>query len=257
MSLSDFLNRDRWDGPYRDTECRKALHPSGLPDIDFALNPYGGCEHGCVYCYAPELTRSDWETWRVVKVRQNIADRLSKEIGGLEGTIGIGTVTDPYQPAEARFELTRSCLEVISRTEMKVHIHTKSDLIQRDMELISGMDHIIGLTVTTPDDRVSKITEPGAPLPGVRFGNMRTLVDAGMHVYALIGPVMSSLEGKEEEFCSMVADTGVRLAYIDRLNLRPKLRERLDRMHIGPSPSAVEKVRSLLTGYGIEVRDVF
>ena len=257
MSLSDFVNMDKWDGPYREVECRKALHPSGLPDIDYALNPYAGCEHGCIYCYAPELTHADWSEWRVVRVKQNIADRLSKEIGGLEGVIGIGTVTDPYQPAERRFELTLSCLQVIERSEMSVHIHTKSDLIQRDMELIGSMKHVIGLTVTTPDERVSKITEPGAPLPDVRFDNMRTLVEAGMNVYALVGPVMSSLTGKEEEFCSRIARTGVKTAYIDRLNLRPKLKERLERMHIVPSPPTVEKVRSILTSYGIDVHDVF
>ena len=257
MSLSDFLNRDKWDGPYEEVECRKALHPSGLPDIDYALNPYGGCEHGCIYCYAPEVTHSEWDTWRVVKVRQNIADRLSKEIGGLEGVIGIGTVTDPYQPAEERFELTLSCLQVISRTEMGVHIHTKSDLIQRDMDLISSMRHVIGLTVTGADDRVSKITEPGAPLPEVRFENMRTLVDAGMNVYALVDPVMSTLEGKEEDFCARIARTGVGTVYLEGLSLRPQLKARLDRMHIGPSASAVEKVRSHLTSMGLKVIDVF
>ena len=187
----------------------------------------------------------------------NVADRLSKEIGGLQGVIGIGTVTDPYQPAEKRFELTRNCLEVISRTGMGVHIHTKSDLIQRDMDLISGMDHIIGLTVTTCLDSVSKITEPGAPLPSVRFSNMRTMTDAGLNVYALVGPVMSTLEGHEETFCGMIADAGAKVAYIDRLNLRPQLEERLRRMGISPSPSSVHKVRELLQARGIVVRDVF
>lgn len=257
MSLSDFLNRDRWDGRFEVTECRRALHPSGLPGIDFALNPYGGCEHGCRYCYAPEVTHSDWDSWRVVRVRANIADRLSKEIPGLTGVIGIGTVTDPYQGAEARFELTLSCLQVISGSGMGVHIHTKSDLVTRDADIIASIPHTIGITVTTPDDSVSKRTEPGAPLPGRRFEAMRTLCDAGLDVYALVGPVMSSLEGRERELAELICSTGVRKAVIDRLNLRPMLQDRLSRMGIGASEKAVYAVKRCLEERGITVIDAF
>ncbi|MDR2846379.1 MAG: radical SAM protein, partial [Candidatus Methanoplasma sp.] len=111
--LIEFTDKEEWDGYYQVVECKRALSPSGLPEIDYALNPYGGCEHGCVYCYAPEVLHTEWKDWRVVKVRTNIADRLAKELVGLSGTVGIGTVTDPYQYAEKRFLLTRSCLEVL------------------------------------------------------------------------------------------------------------------------------------------------
>ena len=94
--LLEFENVGAWDGVYRVAECRRALSPSGLPGIDHALNPYGGCEHGCIYCYAPEVTHADWDGWRVVRVRSNIAARLAAELPGLTGTVGIGTVTDPY-----------------------------------------------------------------------------------------------------------------------------------------------------------------
>ena len=66
--LLEFENVGAWDGVYRVAECRRALSPSGLPGIDHALNPYGGCEHGCIYCYAPEVTHADWDGWRVVKI---------------------------------------------------------------------------------------------------------------------------------------------------------------------------------------------
>ena len=255
--MTEFINRDDWDGPYRLIECRRALSPSGLPGIDYALNPYSGCSHGCVYCYAPEVTHSEWRGWRVPGVRENIATRLSKEIGPLRGTIGIGTSTDPYQYVERRFELTRQCLEIISRKGLAVNVMTKSDLFLRDADLLSGMRHAIGVTVTTIDDPTSKRTEPGAPLPSVRLDAMRDAVDSGLSVYGLIGPVMSSLEGREAEFVEAVVSTGIRAVCIDRLNHRPLLTERLGRMGITSSDPAVAKVRSLFTAAGLDVADAF
>ena len=140
---------------------------------------------------------------------------------------------------------------------MGVHIHTKSDLIVRDIDIIASMPHIIGITVTTPDDSVSKRTEPGAPLPVRRFEAMRTLCDAGLDVYALVGPVMSSLEGRERELAELICSTGVRKAVIDRLNLRPILQDRLSRMGIGASEKAVSAVKRCLEEKGIVVSDAF
>lgn len=255
--MIEFVNRSDWDGPYRLVECRKALNPSGLPGIDYALNPYAGCSHGCVYCYAPEVTHSDWKGWRVPGVRQNIATRLSKEIGPLRGVIGIGTSTDPYQCAEKRFELTRQCLEVISRTGMSVNIMTKSDLFLRDTDILMDMHHAIGVTVTNVDDAVSKRTEPGAPLPSCRLKAMRDAVDSGLAVYGLIGPIMSTVEGKEQELVDAVVSTGIRAVCIDRLNTRPLLGERLSRMGISSSERSVTKVRSLFESAGLDVADAF
>ena len=116
--------------------------------MNFALNPYGGCTHGCIYCYAPEVTHSEWKEWRAVRVKINIAERLAREIGGIYGTIGIGTVTDPYQEPERRFELTRRCLEVISDHDLGINIMTKSDLVLRDMDLIGGLKHSVGVTIS-------------------------------------------------------------------------------------------------------------
>lgn len=255
--MTEFLNMDGWDGPYRLIECRRALSPSGLPGIDYALNPYSGCSHGCVYCYAPEVTHSEWRGWRVPGIRQNIALRLSKEIPPLNGVIGIGTSTDPYQDAEGRFELTRQCLEIISRTSMSVNIMTKSGLFLRDAELISHIRHAVGVTITNIDESIAKRTEPGAPMPSERLDAMRRAVDSGLAVYALIGPVMSTLEGKEEALVDAVVSTGVRAVSIDRLNIRPQLGERLSRMGIRQSDRSVERVRALFSSVGIDVADAF
>lgn len=237
--------------------CRRALAPSALPEMDYALNPYSGCEHGCVYCYAPEVTHTDWSSWRVVGVKVNVAERLAKELSGLKGTIGIGTVTDPYQAAEARFGLTRECLEVLSGRGFPIHMHTKSDLILRDLDLLKGFEGQVAVTLTTVDEKVSKVTEPGAPLPDARLRALKELTSAGLNTYALIAPVLDRLEGKEEDFCRAVADTGVKRAALDPLNLRPEMSKRLARMNIKGSMASLEKVRRLLAEEGIEVRDVF
>lgn len=237
--------------------CRRALSPSALPGIQYALNPYGGCEHGCVYCYAPEVTHVPWGGWRVVRVKVNVAERLAQELPGLAGTVGVGTVTDPYQGAEARFMLTRRCLEILRDRDYRVHIHTKSDLILRDLGLISSMRGEVGVTVTGIDEGRSKMLEPGAPLPEARLRALRELSSAGVDAYALVGPVLGHLEGGEEEFCDAVVSTGVRRAVLDRLNPRPELSKRLGRMRVRGSEAALERIRELLTSAGLRVEDAF
>lgn len=255
--IDQFKDAGAWDGVYTAIECKKALSPSRLPGLNFALNPYGGCTHGCVYCYAPEVTHSEWRTWRAVRVKVNIAERLAKELRWVDGTIGIGTVTDPYQDPERRFELTRQCLEVISRAGKPIAILTKSDLVLRDMDLISKMRCTVNITVTTTDDRTSKRTEPGAPLPSRRLAAIRTLVESGIDTTVMVGPIMSSVQGIERELVDAIISTGVRRASLDRLNPRPLLSERLERMGIGPSPQSVELIRRYLSDAGILVEDAF
>ncbi|AIZ56103.1 radical SAM superfamily protein [Candidatus Methanoplasma termitum] len=233
------------------------MSPSGLPGIDYALNPYGGCEHGCVYCYAPEVLHTDWKDWRVVKVRSNIPDRLSKELSGLDGTIGIGTVTDPYQYAEKRFKLTQRCLKILKERDFRIHLHTKSDLVLRDADLLASMRGEVGVTITGIDEKYSKITEPGAPLPVKRLYALEQLTSRGIDTYALIGPILNHLEGNEKDFVDAVVSTGVKRVFIDSLNLRPQLMERLNRMNIRGSEEAKENIRKLAVDSGLIVKNVF
>ena len=256
-ALPEFGDEDAWDGIYRLITCKRALAPSGLPEMDYNLNPYGGCEHGCVYCYAPEVTHTDWNDWRVVKVKVNIVERLAKELPGLTGTIGIGTVTDPYQAAERRFGLTRQCLEFLRDKGHPIHLHTKSDLILRDKDLLADFEGQVAITLTGIDERRSRITEPGAPLPSARLRALKELTEEGINTYALIAPVLDHLEGKEQEFCDAVIDTGVKRAALDPLNMRPQISVRLERMGIRASNVSLERIRLILTSAGVQVRDVF
>ena len=254
----EFLgDKPDWNGEFRVVDIKKALSPSGYPQIDYALNPYGGCEHGCIYCYATGYTHSEPDTWRVVRVRRNIAERLAKELPNVSGTIGIGTSTDPYQYAEKRFMLTRSCLEVLRNRGFRYKIHTKSDLVVRDIDILSDMEGTVSMTVTTLDDRISRMTEPGAPLPSARIDAVTKLVDAGIDTVALIAPVMSTLNGHEEEMIRALKDTGIKIATCDPLSLRYVDSTRLDRMGIHPSPESSSSLITWGKRLGLDVSDKF
>lgn len=246
-----------WDGEFEIVECRRALSPSGLPHIDYALNPYGGCEHGCVYCYAPEVTRTPWEEWRKVRVRENIPERLSRELPGISGTVGVGTSTDPYQGAERRFRLTRRCLGILRNSGFDVHIHTKSDIILDDIDLIADMKASVEVTITGVDRRTSLITEPGAPLPDARLDALRSLVFHGVRASALVEPVMSTISGREDDMADAIASTGVRRVLLGGLNGRPELNVRLSRMRICDSPETTRRLACELRDRGLTVVDPF
>lgn len=250
-------NKLEWCGEFVISDIKKALSPSGYPQIDYALNPYGGCEHGCIYCYATGYTHSDPATWRVVKVRRNIVERLSKELPNVSGTIGIGTSTDPYQYAEKRFMLTRGCLEVLRDKKFRYKIHTKSDLILRDIDILSEMDGTVSMTITTLDDRISRMTEPGAPLPSARLDAMKKLVDSGINTVALIAPVMSTIEGKEEDIIRALADTGITTATCDPLSIRYVDPSRLNRMGISSAPACSSNLVTWGRRLGLNVSDKF
>ncbi len=259
-NLYDFIEKGEWDGKFRTVECSRALSPSGIPGLDFVVNPYGGCNHGCVYCYAPEVTHSEWKDWRVVRVRSNMATRLAKELKNIDShaVIGLGSSTDPYQYAESRFQITRDCLTVLKRFGSTVHIITKSDLVTRDIDLLSEMDCTVGITITGLDERMSKIAEPGAPMPEKRLAALKELVDAGIRAYVMAEPMMSHIEGHEEEFVEAIASTGTRRMEIGPVGYRPELRARMERMHLrSASVMSIERIKQLARAKGFAVNDPF
>lgn len=255
MKLPTLLDYDvestDWDGPCEIVQCKKALHPTSIGETAYSLNPYAGCEHGCIYCYAPGHTHSDLSTWRVVKVKANIVDRLYKEIDYTEGAIGLGTVTDPYQAAEGRFRLTRMCLEVLHRKGRRVFIITKSPLVLRDLDLLKRMDVSVAVTVTNPDPRLSRMTEPGAPLPEERLKAAKELHDSGIDTAFFIEPVLSTLYGREQELMELISDTGVDKIFVGPFNPRGVDMGRMDRMNVGPSIEAEIRIRQIAKEMGI------
>ncbi|MBU1157932.1 MAG: radical SAM protein [Candidatus Thermoplasmatota archaeon] len=209
-------------------KCKNAVSPSKLPGLDWAVNPYRGCEHGCAYCYVQDLTRfSLGSTWgETVEVKANFAKQLKKELGKrVSGVYGIGTVTDPYQPAEARYELTRNCLQILKRFGASVSILTKSDLVLRDLDILSSWAGAeVGISLACVDEGVSSILEPRAPAPIRRLGALSKLVDAGIDTYLMAAPIVPELSDSEKmihQLVDQVASVGVKKIMWDRYNPRP------------------------------------
>ncbi|MCG7845327.1 MAG: radical SAM protein [Methanomassiliicoccales archaeon] len=204
-----------------EVRTRVALPPSRLPGLDHALNPYVGCQHDCLYCYAPYVTKRPRENWTKVLARTDLPLVLAKEIKGKSGTIGLGTVTDPYQEAERHMLITRRCLMEIIPYHLKVSVLTKSDLILRDLDLYRDLDGEVGLTVTSVNDELSREMEPGASLPGKRLDALRQLSEEKLNAYALIGPLLPLLQEKNAmEMVDALAGTGIKWIMLDRFRPR-------------------------------------
>ncbi|PWB50412.1 MAG: radical SAM protein [Candidatus Methanoperedenaceae archaeon] len=172
---------------------KMALSPSKLPGLDYALNPYRGCEHACIYCYAPSVIHWDKGKWgELVEVKVNLPRILSKELKvKKKGVVGLSTVTDPYHPAEKKYEITRRCLELLLMHDFPVCIQTKSSLVLRDMDLLKKFSNIeVGMTLTTHDESVREKLEPGASSVAQRLNALLELSKNGIRTWIFIGPVI-------------------------------------------------------------------
>ena len=209
---------------YFELETRRFIgRGSGRMRSIWTVNPYRGCEFGCKYCYARYahefMELRDPELFE----RKIYAKRFDKRAFRAElrrlkpgETIWIGTATDPYQPAERRFRITRGMLEVFSLERgFDLGITTKSDLAARDAELLAeiGRKNTVGvhLTITTLDDTLARLLEPRAPRPALRLGAVKKLSDAGVRVSVLAHPVMPLINDSEQsldEVCAAAAQNG-------------------------------------------------
>ncbi len=212
----------------KEVRVRRALTRSRLPDIDYALNPYIGCSHGCIYCYARLYTdkKEVKERWgEVVLVKVNLVELLRQEASKIRGVVGVGTVTDPYQPVEREYGLTRESLKVLLRRGVRVSIQTKSGLVTRDKDiLVEHRDLVdVGLTITTLDEEIARWLEPGAPPPAERVTALEELSSAGVRTWIFYGPVIPGInDGDEtvEDLVRLVASTGS-ILYYDSLHVKP------------------------------------
>ena len=193
--------------------ARSIVSRNDSPDIAFAqsLNPYRGCEHGCVYCFARpshaylELSPGlDFETRLFAKT--NAAERLRAELGKPSyrcSPIALGINTDAYQPIERRYRITRECLEVLAEARHPVSFITKSALIERDTELLARMarERLVHVyfSVTSLDNQLSAKMEPRAAAPHARLRAMRRLHDAGVPVGVMVAPVIPAITDHELE----------------------------------------------------------
>jgi DNA repair photolyase len=221
---------------YRRVRVSSALSRSGLYDLDYAYNPYAGCAHGCLYCYARYYTpyREVAENWgRVVYVKENVVEVLRREVRRLRrGVVGVSTTTDPYQPVEELEELARGGLEALLSSGFRVSVQTKSPLVLRDLDLLAGHRDLVdvGFTVTTLDDEVARLMEPGAPPPSARAHALRRVAAEGVRTWVFLGPILRGVNDSEESVrgvAQLAAETGSELIY-DFLRLKPGLEKHLE-----------------------------
>jgi DNA repair photolyase len=203
---------------------RRIITRNDSPDISFdrSINPYRGCEHGCIYCFArpthaylglsPGL---DFESKLFVK--PNAAELLERELSALNyspRTIAIGTNTDPYQPIEKQYQVMRRILEVLDRFGHPVGIVTKSALVTRDIDILARMAKRnlakVALSVTTIDPKLARIMEPRAATPARRLDALRQLSEAGVPTSVMVAPVIPAINDAEiERILDAAAAVGV------------------------------------------------
>lgn len=231
------------------------------PDIPFdrSINPYRGCEHGCIYCFArpyhsyvglsPGL---DFETRLFAKI--NAAEALTADLsapGYVPGMIALGTSTDPYQPIERRYGLTRQILEVLDKASHPVGIVTKSDLVLRDLDILSRMAARnlvrVALSVTSLDRALARRLEPRAPTPSKRLEAIRHLHEAGVPVSVMVAPIIPALNDHEiEAILAATRKVGASQAGYVLLRLPHELVDLFQEWLAENVPDRKERVLSLL-----------
>lgn len=227
----------------REIRPKTILVRCGIPGIDYVINPYIGCRFACKYCYASFMGRfvdkkvSDWGEYVYVKVnapkllKKEIVSKLKSKGKGKE--VFLSSVTDPYQGLEAKYKITRQCLEILANFSFEgtLSILTKSNLVIRDIDVLKRFRHaVVGLTVTSTDDSISRYFEKYAPSASDRFKTLKTLNDAGIRTYAFIGPLLPHFVAQTDELESIfkrLREVGTRHLFVENLNLSSYIRNRL------------------------------
>ena len=208
----------------REIEAKSILNVSKIHD--YCVNPYTGCEVGCIYCYAALFMRrysGHSEPWgEFVDVKVNAPALLAKQIvKSKRGTIWFASVCDPYQPLEERYALTRRSLEVLAGRDFPVEIQTKSARVRRDLDVIRRIPEVeVGFTIATNDETIAGMFEPRASPVGERVEVLREFKAAGVRTFAFAGPL---LPGNPEKLATLLAGAVDRVL-IDRMNYVPAVR---------------------------------
>jgi DNA repair photolyase len=201
---------------YREEPCRTALNRvKGMP-FAWSLNPYSGCAHRCTFCYVRAFERradrpADDRYGRSIRVKVNVAEVLARELGRrswAKGLVTIGAATDPYQPAEGRYRLTRACIETLARASSPFGLITRGPLIVRDLDVLADAARRTAVSVTfsvpTLDDEVWRSTEPGTAPPRQRLRALSQLIEAGIEANVGMAPILPGLSDRPEQLAAVV-----------------------------------------------------
>jgi DNA repair photolyase len=225
---------------YAEEPCRSALSKvSGMP-FAWSLNPYTGCAHQCTFCYVRgfELRAgraSDDRYGTRIRVKTNIVDVLRRELARRSWKreeVAFGSATDPYQPAEGRYRLTRGCIVELGAAVTPFGMITRGPMVVRDVDVLqaaSGTAEVsVNISIPTLDDRIWRTTEPGTAHPRQRLRALRVLVDAGIRAGVGMAPILPGLSddpAKLREVVKAARDAGAAHLWWNVVNLRPGTRE--------------------------------
>lgn len=260
-------------------KARSILTRNTSPDLPFdrSVNPYRGCEHGCIYCYARPShaylglsAGLDFETRLVAKPdAANLLEKAISAHGYRVAPIAFGTNTDPYQPIEARFRIMRECLQVLDEWNHPVTLITRGALVLRDLDVLAAMAERgqvqVGVSLTTLDAALSRQMEPRAPAPAMRLKIIRELSRAGVPVRVMVAPVIPVLTEPEiEAILAAAADAGARSATMIAIRLplevAPLFRDWLERHHPYKAAHIMNRIQAMrggldyASGYGERMR---
>jgi DNA repair photolyase len=276
---------------YQEVVCRSALNPvQGMP-FNWTLNPYRGCTHGCHYCFARRYhvqfeMNTDDEFASMILVKKNFVEVLGRELDRPSWTceqVAFGTATDPYQPIEGHYRLTRQSIEVLARARTPIGLITKGPMVVRDkdvlLELTKASSCTVHMSVPTVDDDAWRVLEPGTAHPLQRLRAVRELTDAGINAGVLMAPIVpgfSSSRAKLERTVKAIADHGARFVGCNVMHLEdgtrthfmkfierefPAMTPRFDRLYTKKyAPESYRKevaamVRVLQERYGLTKRE--
>jgi DNA repair photolyase len=248
---------------YREEPCRSALNRvKGMP-FKWSLNPYMGCVHRCTFCYvrAFELRAdrpADDRYGRSIRVKTNVAEVLRRELArdSWQGeAVAIGAATDPYQPAEGRYRLTRACLGELAAAHNPFSLITRGPLVVRDADVLAEAASRAKVSVTfsvpTLDERVWSTTEPGTAPPRQRLRAARVLVEAGIDVGIGLAPILPGLSDRPDQLAEVVRaarEAGVSGVWANLLYLRPGTREHFLESLARDWPEELERYERLYAG---------
>ncbi|KUK82909.1 MAG: Radical SAM domain protein [Microgenomates bacterium 39_6] len=189
----------------KEIESQSLVTKSQLPEVDYVVNPYVGCGHGCVYCYARFMRRftGHQEAWgEFVDVKINAGKLAEKELSRIgEKTVLLSSVTDPYQPLERKYQLTRRVLQQAVANHTPISILTKSNLVLRDLDLLSRLDYCeVGMSFSASEDNIRRVFEPRTSNVDQRLGALTKIKESGIRTYAFLGPILPGLTDLEDLF---------------------------------------------------------
>lgn len=212
--------------------CKSILNKSGIPNIDYAINPYVGCGHKCQYCYAVFMKRfsGHFESWgEFVDVKINAPEVLIHQLKKLnqQSHISFGTVCDAYQPLEEKYRITRRCLEILIYYKHRVSILTKSALILRDLDLLKKLkEREVGFTITTLNPKIIKVFEPITSSPQKRFEAAKTFVQNKISTWIFVAPLLPYLGDSKSaitQIFKVSQEAHINYILFDTLNPYPKV----------------------------------